>query len=82
MGTKVATGCRDGRLRIVDAATGAVEKEVPHGLWVLSVAWSPSGTKVATGGRDGLLRIVDAATGAVEREVPHLNWVCSVAWSP
>ena len=80
-GIKLATGSRDRRLRIVDAATGAVEKEVRHEGAVFSVAWSPSGTKVATGSHD-FVRIVDAATGAVEREVRHEGWVHSVAWSP
>merc|ERR1719399_608012 len=60
-GIKVATGSEDGLLRIVDAATGAVEKEVPHDNGVRSVAWSPSGTKVATSSDDRRLRIVDAA---------------------
>ena len=40
-GIKLATGGADYWLRIVDAATGAVEKEVLHGGSVLSVAWSP-----------------------------------------
>ena len=48
-GTKVATGSFDGCLRIVDAATGTIEKGVPHERDVpygtaspmLSVAWSP-----------------------------------------
>ena len=40
-GIKLATGCNGHRLRIVDAATGAVEKEVRHEDFVLSVAWSP-----------------------------------------
>ena len=40
-GIKLATGSDGGLLRIVDAATGAVEKEVPHVDWVSSVAWSP-----------------------------------------
>ena len=40
-GIKLATGSDDGRLRIVDAATGAVEQEVPHEGGVFSIAWSP-----------------------------------------
>ena len=40
-GVKLATGSVPGLLRIVDAATGAVEKEVPHESAVFSVAWSP-----------------------------------------
>ena len=81
-GIKLAAGSADRRLRIVDAATGAVEKVVPHDGWVRSVAWSPSGTKVATGSHDEWLRIVDAATGAVEQEVRHEGSVLCVAWSP
>ena len=40
-GRKVATGCGDKQLRIVDGATGDVEKEVRHEGSVRSVAWSP-----------------------------------------
>ena len=82
-GIKLATCSRV--LRIVDAATGAVEQGVPHEDVACSVAWtprSPSGAKVATGSSDKRLRIVDAATGAVELEVPHEDMVNSVAWSP
>ena len=50
----MATGCDDDRLRILDAATGAVEQEVPHEGIIFSMAWSPSGTKVATGSDDKL----------------------------
>ena len=39
-GIKLATGSQDDRLRIVDAATGAVEKEVLHEDRVRSLAWS------------------------------------------
>ena len=87
----MATGSGDNRLRIVDAATGAVEKEVLHEDEVDSVAWSPLGTKVATGSEGQRLRIVDAATGAVEKEVlheyrvrysPYVAAPYVVAWSP
>ena len=78
----MATGSRDGLLRIVESATGHVEREVQHGNFVLSVAWSPSGAHVATGSHGGLLRIVESATGRVEHEVQHGAAVESVAWSP
>ena len=83
----MATGCDDGWLRIVDAASGVVEQEVchgskGHGSEVRSVAWSPSGAKVMTGCCDGQLRTVDAASGVVERQMSHGHYIMCGAWSP
>ena len=82
-GIKLATGSDDG-LRIVDAATGAVE-DLGYGSRssvALCAEWSPSWTKVAAGTGDRCLHIVDAATGMVEMEVSHEDFANSVAWSP
>ena len=85
-----------GRLWIVDALTGAVEKEVGMHSLVNSVAWSPSGTKVATGCVPASFHMVDVVTGTVEWELQYgvagdintvtlsryMTLVLSVAWSP
>eukprot|EP00746_Dinoflagellata_sp_MGD_P066861 gnl/MRDRNA2_/MRDRNA2_27642_c0_seq1.p1 gnl/MRDRNA2_/MRDRNA2_27642_c0~~gnl/MRDRNA2_/MRDRNA2_27642_c0_seq1.p1 ORF type:complete len:575 (-),score=94.88 gnl/MRDRNA2_/MRDRNA2_27642_c0_seq1:133-1857(-) len=80
-GTRLAIGGLS-KLQIIEAATGAVEHEVPHGRSILSVTWSPSGAKIATGCWDGRLRIVDVGTGRVEAEAEHGTMVSAVAWSP
>ena len=48
-GTKLATGSDDSQLRIVNAESGVVERELGHTSGVNSVAWNPAGTKLATG---------------------------------
>ena len=73
---------------IVEAASGEVVREVPHGRSVWSLAWSPDGALLALGGckdfgsRDGKVSLVDAASGEVLREVLYDLMVRSVAWSP
>lgn len=80
-GSRLAIGGLS-RLQIVDAATGNIEHEVPHGGSILSAVWSPSGAKLATGCWDGRLRVVDVATGRVEADSEHGTIVSAVAWSP
>ena len=63
-GELVATGCDDGKLRLIRSATGKVEREVEHGKWVFAVAFHPKGELVATGCMDGRLRLVRAVEDA------------------
>ena len=57
----------DGELRLVDAASGQVERVVEHSHWAFAVAWHPSGSRLATGCSDDKLRLVDAASGQAKR---------------
>jgi WD40 repeat protein len=63
-GKKLASGDTDGSLRIVDVATGAVEKKwKAHDLCLVSVAFSPDGRKlVSVGSGDSAIRIWDPTT--------------------
>jgi WD40 repeat protein/tRNA A-37 threonylcarbamoyl transferase component Bud32 len=83
-GTRAASGCLRGALRVWDVATG-------HALWayhggarfVLRVAWSPTGDRICVGGEELPPRILDAASGAVLRELDgHAGPVHAIAWSP
>ena len=52
-GTQLAAGGSSCKLLIVDALTGAVEREVAQGGTVWSIAWDPGGTRVCVGSSDG-----------------------------
>merc|ERR1719271_261099 len=64
-GTKIATGCMDGKLRVIDAESGAVLLEEENGDDLMSVAYNMAGTRIATGSVDGRLRVIDAESDAV-----------------
>ena len=83
-GSRAASGCLGGALRVWDTATG-------HELWafhggaryVLGVAWSPTGDRILVGGEELQPRILDATSGAVLRELEgHAGPTHAVAWSP
>jgi WD40 repeat protein len=74
-GKSVATGGRDGTVRVWDAATGRQLLRVPRegalfpldeeseDTHALPIAYSPDGKRLATPGRDNAVVIHDAATG-------------------
>lgn len=84
-GMKIAAANDDGTLRIWDADTGALDREIKvvnDGL-VLSVAFSPDGKFVATGDETATMNIWDAATGErVGVPMHHGGKVLSVVYSP
>jgi WD40 repeat protein/serine/threonine protein kinase len=83
-GKKLATGARDGTVKLWDTAT---RQEIAilkgHSGEVASVMFSPDGRTLATGSYDGTSRLWDAATGA---EIVVLSGqtsiVIAVAFSP
>jgi len=84
-GTQIASAeGGDGRVRLWDAATGAVGLVLKdHSGWVRGVAFSPDGTQIASAGGDGTVRFWDAATGAAGLVLKgHSGWVRGVAFSP
>ena len=73
LGDLLASGCEDKKLRVIRAATGAVEREVWPGGVVWAVAFHPQGDLIATGCYDGKLRVIRAALpSAVELEAHML----------
>lgn len=84
-GSRVAFGVGDGRVRIADAATGAVQYELAVGsLRVTALAYSPDGTQIAAAGgfpATGAL-IWDVATGTQTAEIAHPGVVTALAYSP
>ncbi|NNJ24891.1 WD40 repeat domain-containing protein [Alienimonas chondri] len=56
-GTRLAVGCRDGRVRLIDPLTVRVVADLPaFDAWVDAVAVHPSGTALLVGGPHGIAR--------------------------
>jgi WD40 repeat protein len=47
-GMRIAAGCADSRLRIWNAATGQIDKEIPGAGGLNAIAWLPDGSGVVT----------------------------------
>ena len=83
-GSWLASGSRDGTVRIWDAATGQERATLAgHTGGVEAVAVAPDGSWLASGGRDGTVRIWDAATGRERATLTgHTGRVAAVAVAP
>eukprot|EP00929_Paragymnodinium_shiwhaense_P046264 TRINITY_DN23552_c0_g1_i1.p1 TRINITY_DN23552_c0_g1~~TRINITY_DN23552_c0_g1_i1.p1 ORF type:complete len:1046 (+),score=294.00 TRINITY_DN23552_c0_g1_i1:215-3352(+) len=81
-GQLVATGCDDGRLRLISAGSSSFEvvHEVGHGNRVLAVVFGPGDKTIASGCEDGRLRIMVAKTGQITKELPMNFDVHSISW--
>ncbi len=79
----LASGSRDGTVKLWDV--GAIQNiaTLMHGDWVEAVSFSPDGTTLASGGNRGTLKLWDVTT---QQEITtlegHNNWVNSVSFSP
>jgi WD40 repeat protein len=60
-GTRLAAGCRDNTIRLIDVAS---RQEVAglrgHSDYVHAVAWSPDGTRLVSGSGDFTVRVWDS----------------------
>ena len=73
-GTRVAAGCTDNTVRILDAATGKeLNKMGAHENWVLGTTFSVDGKRVVSVGRDRSAKLTDAASGAFQENVNLLR---------
>lgn len=79
---QVATSGQDGRVRVWDADTGALERELDAGAaWVERVQWNSAGTLLAAAAGRGV-RVWDVS-GALVREWPaHRATVTDIRWQP
>jgi WD40 repeat protein len=73
-GTRVAAGCTDNTVRIVDAATGKeLHKMGAHENWVLGTVFGVDGKRIVSVGRDRSAKLTDAATGGFQENVNLLR---------
>lgn len=73
-GTRVAAGCTDNTVRIVDAATGKeLFKMGAHENWVLGTVFGADGKRVVSVGRDRAAKLTDAASGGFLENVNLLR---------
>jgi WD40 repeat protein len=64
-GSRVAAGCTDNTVRIVDAASGKeTAKMGAHENWVLNTVFGVDGKRVVSVGRDRAAKLTDAKSGA------------------
>jgi len=82
-GGTLATGSRDGNIRLLDVRRGAVRRTLPgHVGSVRRLAWL-SPRRLASAGQDGIIRIWDPASGRLlDRVQAYEGGVTSLAVSP
>ncbi len=80
-GSTVAIGGGEGRLWLLDAATGAVRVRGEHAPGVLELAWQPKGALLASAGQDGTVRLWDMQSDAAPRQLHSSpRWPAGLAW--
>jgi WD40 repeat protein len=73
-GTRIAAGCADNTVRIVDAATGQeLHKMGAHENWVLGTVFGGDGKRIVSVGRDRAAKLTDAGSGAFLENVNLLR---------
>ena len=82
-GGVLASGSKDGTLRLWDVKTGELKRTLKQIEIEISVAFSPDGATLASGNWARTVRLWDAETGELKRELTgHTGVVHSVAFSP
>lgn len=72
--TRVAAGCTDNSVRIVETASGKeAAKMGAHENWVLGTLFSVDGKRVVSVGRDRSAKLSDTATGAFQENINLLR---------
>jgi WD40 repeat protein len=73
-GARLAVGCTDNTVRIIDTGTGKeLNKMGAHENWVLGTVFSVDGKRIVSVGRDGAAKLTDAASGGFQENVNLLR---------
>ncbi|TFK17156.1 WD40 repeat-like protein, partial [Coprinopsis marcescibilis] len=82
-GTRIVSGSEDKSVRVWDASTGEMLKELEgHTGSVFSVGFSHDGTRIISGSADESVRVWDASTGQMLKKLEgHTGSVLSVGFS-
>jgi mono/diheme cytochrome c family protein len=73
-GSRVAVGCADNTVRLVDTGTGKeVLKMSNHENWVLGTVFGADGKRLVSVGRDQAAKLTDASTGAFIENINALR---------
>src|SRR4051812_40888939 len=73
-GSRIAAGCTDNTVRIVETATGKeLAKMGAHENWVLGTVFAADGKRVVSVGRDRAAKLMDASSGAFLENVNLLR---------
>jgi WD40 repeat protein len=73
-GTRVAVGCTDNTVRIVDATSGKeLYRMGAHENWVLGTVFGADGKRIVSVGRDRAAKLTDAASGGFLENVNLLR---------
>ncbi len=73
-GARIAAGCTDNTVRIVDAASGKeLYKVSAHENWVLGTIFGADGKRIVSVGRDRAAKLTDAVSGAFLENVNLLR---------
>ncbi|MET0279797.1 MAG: hypothetical protein ABW278_01555 [Steroidobacteraceae bacterium] len=81
-GNALAVGGGEGRIQLVDAASGAVREFGEHLPGVLELAWQPKGALLASAGQDGSVRLWDVAEGGLPPRMLRraARWPAGLGW--
>eukprot|EP00929_Paragymnodinium_shiwhaense_P106651 TRINITY_DN7222_c0_g1_i1.p1 TRINITY_DN7222_c0_g1~~TRINITY_DN7222_c0_g1_i1.p1 ORF type:complete len:1160 (-),score=276.12 TRINITY_DN7222_c0_g1_i1:635-4114(-) len=78
----VAAGCKDGKVHIVDTASGTVEKTMQLNGAILSVSWSPCRSLLAAGTASGQLVVFDGEMFMPGLDIEFARKVKFVSFKP
>ncbi|WP_210243180.1 WD40 repeat domain-containing protein [Mesorhizobium sp. B2-8-3] len=81
-GDLLATGSKDGTVRLIRTVDGKEVARIENGSPVSAVAFSPNGELLATGGNDGGARLIRTADGKEMARIEHDGPVNAIAFSP